>query len=152
MPTGFTVKRGANVRSALALAFMTISGACTAPIGASGETVQFICTVNGLASTKSGIDEDAVCAEFKARIDQARGQRSEAVKALSLAGNRNWLKLDVTIAKGRSAAAVLTHKTNAKQHVYPEVVIDVMDKALGQQELEKLAAEVAKLLVEDNHG
>jgi hypothetical protein len=144
--------RGANVRIALALAFMTMSGACTAPINATSETAEFFCSVNGLGTMKPAVSAEAVCADFKNKIDTVRGKKSEAVNALSLTANRDWLKLEVTITKGRGAVAVLTRKTGAKQHIYPEVAIDVMDKPLGEQELERLATEVAKLIVEENHG
>lgn len=94
------------------------------------------------------MSEAAICAAFKDRIDAARGNASESVKSLALAGDGDWLKLEVRVTQGRSAAAVLTQKSGAKQHAYPEIVIDVMDKAIGRGELEKLAAEVAKLVGE----
>jgi hypothetical protein len=152
MAAEFNEDRGANVRIALAFAFMTMSGACTAPINATSETPEFFCSVNGLGAMKPPISAEAICADFKSKIDAARGTKSEAVNALSLAANRDWLKLDIVIIKGRGAAAVLTRKTGAKQHVYPEVAIDVMDKPLGEQELERLAIELAKLVAENEHG
>jgi hypothetical protein len=150
MPAGFIVDRGANVRLALALAFMTTSGACTAPISATSETPEFICSVSGLGAFKQAISADAICANFKSKIDKARGKPSETVKSLSLAANRDWIKLELKVTN-RSAAAMLSHKSGAKQQVFPEIVIDVMDKTLGERELEQLATEVAKLVGENEH-
>jgi hypothetical protein len=129
-----------------ATAVLIMASACSAPISANKKQNQFQCTVTGAAMLPERLDEVAVCAMFKDRIDARLPLPAKTVNAVSKAGGGDWLKLDIRISKNNSAGAVLSRQNGGRQMVHPEIVIDVMDKALGKQELEKLADEVAKLV------
>lgn len=129
-----------------ATALLIMASACSSPISATKNQSQFQCDVTGVAMLPEQLDEASVCAMFKDRIDARLPLPAKTVNAVSKAGGGDWLKLDVRISKNNSAGAVLSRQNGGREMVHPEIVIDVMDKALGKQELEKLADEVAKLV------
>jgi hypothetical protein len=127
---------------------MTLSSACSAPISATKKQAEFLCIVNGASHLPASMNSISVCDMFKDRIDLVLPKPTAVVKSLSSSVDSEWFKVDVRISKQNSAGAVLTRKSGALQTVHPEIVIDVMDKALGKQELARLADEVAKLVSE----
>lgn len=132
-----------------AILLMTLSPACSVQAGSVPGGAQLLCSVNGSTVLSPSTSEAAVCDIFKKRIDQALAQPSRLVTTGSLASQERWLKLDIRLSKGRSAAAVLVQNEGGRVVAHPEIVVDVMDKPLGVNELELLATEVAKLIAED---
>ncbi len=133
--------RARNV--AAAMVFMTVSSGCTAPISATSDSVEFVCTVDGAKLLLPGSTDASICATFKQHVDEALPQASKAVQSASGA---DWIKVDIRFSKPASASAVVTRKNGAGERVHPEITVDVMDKPLGENEVKRLAEEVAKLV------
>lgn len=135
-------------RFSLFAALMALSTACSGPISAEQSPVELQCSVSGIESLKSQMTEKSVCDLFKSRLDQTLVEPLQSVQSVSSAAGHDWIKISVAIVDKRSATATLARKQGSGIHEYPEVAVDVMDKPIGQQELEMLAAQVAQLLSE----
>ncbi|MBK8375068.1 MAG: hypothetical protein IPN50_08070 [Sphingomonadales bacterium] len=126
--------------------FMTFSSACSGSIGVEEPPVEFQCAVMGSALLKPAMSDESVCAMFKAGIDDVVAHSTKAVKTVSNASDRDWIKIDIRIVGDRGASVTLAQKRGGEHVEFPEIAVDVMDKMMGKQELEMLAAQVAQLL------
>jgi hypothetical protein len=127
---------------------MTLSTACSAQSGAAQAEVGFLCSVRGAELLIPSLTDAAVCKMFKDRIDQTLTHPTQAVKTVVSSSAAEWIKLDIRFSKPGTAAAVLVRKEGGREVAHPEIAVDVMDKPMGQNEVKKLAAEVAKLVSE----
>jgi hypothetical protein len=131
-----------------AACFMTLSTACSTQSGAVRTEVGFLCSVKGAELLIPSMTNTAVCKMFKDRIDQALAHPTQAVKTVVSSSAAEWIKLNIRFSKPGTAAAVLVRRDGAREFSHPEIAVEVMDKPLGQNEVIKLAAEVAKLVSE----
>lgn len=92
---------------------------------------------------RPAVSDGSVCMTFKQHVDKALPKATKAVDAVSGA---DWIKVDVRFSKPATASALVTRKAGGAEQVHPEIAVDVMDKPLGQSEVEMLAKEVAKLV------
>lgn len=129
--------------SAVAAA-LTMSVACSGPMNAARNGTGFYCTVEGASYLPTSVDSAAICDLFKSRIDAQLPKPSMAVDSSTQANAPNWVKIEISVSKRDSIGAVLTQRIGAKETVHPEIVIDIMDKSLGNQELNRLADTVAQ--------
>jgi hypothetical protein len=134
------------------LAVVFLSSACSAPIGARGIAMEYQCDVDGAETVTPAMLPSQVCAMFKEHIDIALARRTVGVKSLSDASGGEWVKVSVRITKRGSATALVSQKEGSREKSYPEIRVDVMDKALGEDELKMLAKEVGKILSDKTEG
>jgi hypothetical protein len=139
-------------RSVAIASVMIASSACSAPVSKSKNQTQFLCYVKGFQLLGASVTEASVCDAFKVRIDKMLPLKTQSVKSLSSSKDVDWIKVDVRLAKSGSATARVSRKNAAGQHMFPEIAVDVMDKPLGQKEVEMLAAEVAKQISQPTKG
>jgi hypothetical protein len=125
---------------------VTASVGCSAPIGAARGDVEFQCKVSGAAQLKSALDEGAICTLFQGSINKVLIQSVKSVKTAPAASASDWIVLDIRIDGNRSATALLANKFGGKEYRHPEIAVDAMDRELGKNDLERLAAEVARHL------
>jgi hypothetical protein len=125
---------------------VTASTGCSVPIGAAPGAVEFQCEVSGAANLKSALDKVAICALFQDSINKVLVQPVKSVKLAPAASASDWIVLDIRIDGNRSATALLTNKFGGKEYRHPEIAVDAMDRALGKDDLDRLAAEVARHL------
>lgn len=124
-----------------ALAFAALFTGCSMPIKASSNSVEFVCSVEGSGLLKPVISDAAICAAFKQKVDEALPHPSEAVDKSS---GSNWIKLDIRFSKPGIATAMISRDQGNGAKPLDPVAVSVMDKPLGQNEINMLAKEVAK--------
>jgi hypothetical protein len=129
-----------------ALACILLSSACSAPVGAKRGVMEFQCDVKGTEKVLPAVETAKICAMIKERVDAALLRQTVGVKILSNLNGLDWVKVDVNILKRGGATALVSRKQGASEARYPEIRVDVMDKALGENELKMLASEVGKIL------
>jgi hypothetical protein len=125
---------------------MSVSTGCSANIGAvKGETA-FYCQVSGAEQLTPAMTEAAICDLVQTSLAGVIANPMTPVKSLPAATSGDWVKVDIRLSKKRSASALVSQRVGAHEETYPEIAVDVMDKALSKRELEILAGEVAKLI------
>lgn len=130
----------------VAIICMTASTACSAETATTTSEIGFSCSVVGNKLLSPSVTTSSVCATFKDRIDGALVKPTKTMKALSNAGAGDWIKLDVRFSQPGTATAIVVLNAGGRKIVHPEIAVDVMDRPLGQSEIEKLATEVVKLV------
>jgi hypothetical protein len=128
----------------VAVGLTMASAACSAPISSNKTKSAFLCSVKGVQHLGAGTTDAAVCDMFKTRIEKALAAKMKVAKSASGVVEGDWIKVDVRLVKSGTATAILTQKIGSKQKAYPAIAVDVMDKPLGQKEVEMLAREVAR--------
>ena len=142
---------GADMQKLTALGsilLMTSASACTAHGNVAQNDVGLFCSVNGAKFLEPAMTDQAVCAAFKTKIDSALTRQTVAVNSVSEALPADWIKIDVRFSKPGTASAKFEQSTGGKQTVHPEIAVDVMDKAMGPNDVDTLASAVAKVLAE----
>ncbi len=125
---------------------LSVASGCSANIGAAKRETAFYCQVSGAEQLKPAMTESAICDLFQNNLAKVAGGAMTPMKSLTASTSGDWVKVDIRLSKGRSATAVVSQRTGASEQTYPEIAVDVMDKALSKSELEILAGEVAKLV------
>lgn len=98
------------------------------------------CTVIGAKHFAKDAPADQICADFNARLSKVL---SDADSTYGTDGLTIALEFN---ARG-SAQARVTRKTSDGPVVHPVIAVDVMDRALAQQDLDRLADAVAQQLM-----
>lgn len=122
-------------------AFAALFTGCSMPINASSDSVEFVCSVEGSGLLKPAISDASICAAFKQKIDEGLPHASKAVDEAS---GSNWIKLDIRFSKPGIATAMISRDQGNGAEPLDPIAVSVMDKPLGQNEINMLAKEVAK--------
>jgi nitrous oxidase accessory protein NosD len=138
------VRKGPQIILGAATAMAILSTACTA---ATAGAVELSCTVDGAQYV--GLPSD-VCAAFQTEIDAALNITVKPVSAFSATGNGDAIDVSVRVLKRGGIVAQVNQRKNGTMHRFPEVAIDVMDRPLRLNDVETLAAEIAKQLSRDS--
>ena len=127
---------------------MTSATACTAHGNVAQNDVGFLCSVQGAKLLNAAMNDEGICAVFKTKIDSALTRQTVTVNSVSEAVPADWIKIEVRFSKPGTASAILVQRTSGKETAHPEIAVDVMDKAMGPNDVDMLAAAVAKFLAE----
>ena len=127
---------------------MTSATACTAHGSVVQNDVGFLCAVHGTKLLEPVMTDQAVCEAFKTKIDAAMTRKTVAVNSVSEAVPADWIKIEVRFSKPGTASAMVVQRTGGKETAHPEIAVDVMDKAMGPNDVGTLAFAVAKFLAE----
>ena len=127
---------------------MTSATACTAHGNVAQNDVGFLCSVEGAKLLNPAMNHEGICAVFKTEIDNALTRQTVTVNSVSEAVPADWIKIDVRFSKPGTASAMVVQRTDGKETVHPEIAVDVMDKAIGPNDVDTLASAVAKVLAE----
>jgi hypothetical protein len=127
---------------------MTNASACTAHGNVAQTELGLLCSVEGTKLLNPAMNDEGVCAVFKTKIDSALARQTVTVNSLSEAVPADWIEIDVRFSKPGTASAKLVQYTSGKETAYPEIAVDVMDKAMGPNDVDTLASTVAKALAE----
>lgn len=110
--------------------------------------VTLVCTVSGAPKGQSGFDPAAVCRNLADRIGPALGARIVPAATLPSAATARWVRVAIRISPpGRIEAALTTH-LDGKATSHPSLGVQVVDKAMGLSEIDRLARLVAQTLAE----
>lgn len=133
------------LRAASVLGVAHLAMACSISTSAALQPIEVQCSVDG-AELVSAIGSPAgICAMFLTEMNKVLERETKLVNVASRSASER-LMLDIRFTKPASASAIVTRNVDGKKQVYPEIAVDVMDKPLGQNEIKKLASEVAKLV------
>jgi predicted hydrolase (HD superfamily) len=127
---------------------MTSASACTAQTNKAQNDVAFLCSVDGAKLLDPAMSSENVCALFKTKIDDALSRKTIAVNSVSDAVPADWIKLNVRFSQLGTASAMVVQRTEGNETAHPEIAVDVMDKAMGPNDVVTLASAVAKFLSE----
>ena len=131
---------------------MISASACTAHGNTAQNDVGLLCTAKGTNMLQPVMSEQSVCAVFQTKINTALTRKTVAVNSVAHGEPAKWIKIDVRFLKPGTASARVVQRTNGKETAHPEIAVDVMDKAIGPDDVGKLASAVAKFLAEtSNH-
>jgi hypothetical protein len=108
--------------------------------------VALVCTASGAQNLRPAATSTQVCAAFKRRFDAALGRDTHAAARAPASGDVISVALNIPGPRGASAA--VTTRAGGRSARWPEISIDVMDKPLGMSEIEQLAAEVARTIMQ----
>ena len=100
------------------------------------------CTVSGAKYISADTTADELCRTFEKRLEQALATEGHSAKA-------EKLSIAIEISQRGSMEARITAHGDGASAEYPEVGVDVMDRALSLQDLDQLADAVARLLIEE---
>jgi hypothetical protein len=149
---------GAAVRIAVCAAMALIAGgaileetpARAAASSAMGSPVTLICTISGPAKNRAAITDEVVCARFSVRIREAL--KSPIVRAGQVpegAGAR-WVRLEIALKPLGRVEAVLTSRLHGKATNYPLLAVQVMDKPMSLDDIDRLARLAGRTLASDH--
>ena len=124
---------------------MTIATACTAHSVIANDKTGFLCAVEGEKLLNPAMSDQAVCAMFKTKVDDALARQTVSIDSPSKAGSAGWVQIRLRFSKPGSASARIVQNAEGKVTNYPELGVDVMDRTMGPKDVERLAMEVAKL-------
>lgn len=112
------------------------------------ESVALVCTVAGLPKHRGVLTEESICARFSLRIREAleRSVRPEAQLPASPAAR--WIKLEVKLLPRDRAEARLTSRLHGNAMNHPVMAVQVMDKSMDLDDIDKLARLVGRTLAE----
>lgn len=108
--------------------------------------VALVCAVTGAQNLHPAATSALVCAAFKRRFDAALGRDTQP--AIRVPAKGDVVNVALNIPGPRSASATVTTRAGGRSARWPEISIDVMDKPLGMSEIEQLAAEVARTIMQ----
>ena len=94
------------------------------------------CSVEGARYFPVGGDEDAICARF----------RREFYAALSEQANEETYSFALHVTKDGTVSARISGGVGSVTRTYPEVSVDVMDRALNYSDISQLAGAAAQLV------
>lgn len=125
---------------------VTGSAACTAHNSGTRKDISFSCTVSGTKLADSGLNEAAVCAQFRTKIEEALFHKTVVAQTHAATGVGHWIKVDIRYTKSGSIIATVREENGANGTSYPEIAVDVSDRPIGQQDVNLLATEVARAI------
>jgi hypothetical protein len=105
-----------------------------------------MCSVQGAELLTPAQTAAVVCNTLLKSLNSKFAKPLKAVRSLPSANTASWVKVDLKISKRGSVVAHTTQKRLGKQHEFPEIEVNVMDKAIGDREIRMISTEVAKLL------
>lgn len=150
-----TTRRISNQRSLVhglakfgAVVLLTGSAACTAHSGAMQNSIAFSCAISGVKFADATLDNATVCALFKAKVEAALDRKTTAEHNLSVKDGGDAINLDIRYTKLGSVIATIVEKSGSINTHYPEISVDVSDRPIGQQDVNLLATEVARVIAE----
>lgn len=128
--------------------------ACTAHGNAAQSGIGFSCAVIGEKFVPADLNAAAVCALFKAKIDEALSHETFVASSKTKEEKDDRIELNIRFTKLGSIVTTFAEQNGSYNKVYPEIAVDVSDGPIGKDDVDKLAAEVAKLIAEtrSNHG
>jgi hypothetical protein len=101
--------------------------------------VALVCTVVGAPKDRGGFTDEAICERFSARIREALDLPvKQAGKVPARAGGR-WVKLEIKLQPRGRAEAVLTSRLHGKATNHPLLAVQVMDKPMDLDDIDRLA-------------
>lgn len=125
---------------------VTGSAACTAHSSGRLKDISFSCTVSGAKLADSGLNEAAVCKQFRTKIEEALFHKTLVAQTHAATGDGHWIKVDIRYTKSGSIIAAVREENGADGASYPEIAVDVSDRPIGQQDVNLLATEVARAI------
>lgn len=98
------------------------------------------CTVIGAKNFAKDASADQICDDFKARL-------SKVLSDVDSTYGTDGLTIALELNERGSVQARVTRETSDGPVVHPVIAVDVMDRALAQQDLDRLADAVAQQLM-----
>ncbi len=135
-----------NLAKAGTILLVTGSAACTAHNGGAQKSIGFSCSVSGAKLADSGLNDAAVCAQFRTKIEEALFLKTVVAQTHTATGDGHWIKVDIRYTKSGSIIAAVREENGANGASYPEIAVDVSDRLIGQQDVNLLATEVARAI------
>ena len=74
---------------------MTSATACTAHSNIANAKTGFLCTVDGEKLLNPPMSEQAMCALFKTKVDDALAQQTVTIDSISNAGSSGWVQISL---------------------------------------------------------
>lgn len=127
---------------------LTSVTACTAHGNVAENDAGLLCSVDGAKLLNPAMNDEGVCAVFQTKIDAALTRKTVVVNSVSEDEPADWIKIDVRFSKPGTATAMVVQRTAGKVIAHPEIAVDVMDKTMGPNDVDRLAATVAKVMAE----
>jgi hypothetical protein len=144
------LRRGQNILPAagtvLAGFLVMQSTACSATALKTNSDIELLCSVKGVEILGTGHSDSSICSVFRDKIGKNLPHPLKIVQSFSQPASIDRIKVEIRFSKAGSASALAVRQTDGVDRAYPEIVVDVMDKSLGQNEVDMLAAEVAKMI------
>lgn len=108
--------------------------------------VALLCTVAGSAKDRSGFTDEAVCERFSARIREALQLPVQRAGQVPAGAGARWVKLEIKLQPRDRAEAVLTSRLHGKATSHPLLAVQVMDKPMDLDDIDRLARLAGKTL------
>jgi len=130
-----------------ATASLTTAPAAPAPPRfASTLPVAFHCTVTGTKNLRQDASASQICNLFQRRVDRAIARQTRMTTGWPASGNAISVTIHASTPREISAAAII--RVNRQIRRVPEITLDVMDKSAGLRDLELLADQLARAIVQ----
>lgn len=118
----------------------------TVRAAAAKPAVALVCTVQPGLGAKSELDTAGLCEIFRLRIETIAGTPLRLAAAIPNGTRARWIALDIRAPRRNALEARMTSQLTARRTNYPPIAIDVMDKAIGRRDADRLAQAVARQL------
>lgn len=135
--------------AALPLVLLAMANAASLPPPAKfspTREVALVCTATGAQNLHPAATSAQVCAAFKRRFDARLGRATRLTARAPAKGD--VVSVALHIPGPHSAGATVTARAGGVSTRWPEISVDVMDKPLEMREIEQLAAEVARTIMQ----
>ncbi len=103
----------------------------------------FSCSVSGKQSLAT---VEVICLRFRQKIDVTLPRPSTHADTFLTGSQEDAIDIEIRILKYGSITALVTQRKRGAITIHPEQVIDIMDRPMRLQDIERLADEVAKLV------
>jgi hypothetical protein len=143
----FSRARSRAIRPSTAAVFMMmgLSAACTAHGNDGKGGATFSCTVSDMKLSGAPADKAALCAVFKSHV----GSVLPGSNIASAADDQHAdIQVDVRYEKFGAIIASVKENRGAELIRYPEISVDVLDRPIVQDDVNMLAAGVAKAIAQ----